>query len=199
MVDSPNPPFHLSNSFDDITQFLELSMETYLAGFRTRHDVFRWAASCKYFDPSCFRTTGPGIKKVKPDRLMYAQFVEWVNQPCSKLSVSSSHNELPFILPDKLAQVREEALTFFGKKQAFENVVTERLNRQRIKEVFRGSTVRDWANLGHNWKGVKFIMDKIRQKLGGNDGVLEFFGKHGEEGLRQLVLQVKLTMTIEMN
>ena len=129
---------------------------------------------------------------------MYAHFVEWVHRSPSSLSVSPSHNERSFALSDKLAQVREEALIFFGKKQAFEGIVKERLDRQQIKEVFSGSCVRDWADLGNNWKGVKFIMDKIRQKLGGNDGVLEFFGKHGEDGLRQLVLQVKLTMVIEM-
>ena len=180
-------------------RFLGLSMDAYLAGFRTKHEVFQWAASCKYFDPSQFRTTGPGIKKVKPDRLMYAHFVEWVNQLSSKLSVTSSHNEQhSFALSDQLSQVREEALVFFEKKRVFESIVRERLDRQKIKEVFRGSCVRDWADLGNNWRGVKFIMDNIRQKLGGNDGVLEFLGNHGEDGLKELVLQVKLTMAIEM-
>ncbi|KAF8195582.1 hypothetical protein BJ912DRAFT_957473 [Pholiota molesta] len=38
---------------------------------------YKWAISSKYFDPSQFRSTGPGITKVKAQRTMYSDFVEW--------------------------------------------------------------------------------------------------------------------------
>ena len=115
---------------------------------------------------------------------MYAEFVEWVEKQRNMLG-------------DRLVleEIREnallEALVFFKKKEAFDTLVLERSNRIRLKEIFSGPTVRDWADMGGYWKGVKLIMDEVRARLGGEEGVLTFLDKNGQQDLKDIVLQVK--------
>jgi hypothetical protein len=197
-VDSPNPPFRLSDSFDDITQFLGLSMDIYDKGFTTKREVFLWVASCRYFDPSLFRTKGEGIKKVKDDRLMYAEFVKWVEESWLQPAGPTEKKNLAFARQEKSAKVREEALLFFGKKDTFEALARQRFSKQMFKESFNGSRVRDWAELGGNWKAVKSIMTGVRQMFGGDEGVLAFVVSHTQDELKALVLQVKIDLDLNL-
>lgn len=121
---------------------------------------------------------------------MYAEFVEWVEQrgDTSESEFGQCHK---FVLGEMQVNVQAEALVFFKKKEIFDALVLERSNRIRLKEVFSGSTVRDWADMGGYWKGVKLIMDEVRARLDGEEGVLTFLDKNGEQGLKNVVLQVK--------
>ena len=186
--DAPNPPFDLSDDFTEISKFLGLSLPTFQEGFKTKRDVFKWAASCKYFDPSQFRTSGPGITKVKSERTMYAEFVEWVEETRKLEQFSTS---APLSREDRYAKTREEALIFFNKKEEFNALVKARFNRLRLKESFSGSRVRDWTELGEYWKGVKLVMDEVRVRLGGEEGIVGLLDEHGEDELRKVVLQAK--------
>ncbi|KAF8967169.1 hypothetical protein BDZ97DRAFT_1903560 [Flammula alnicola] len=190
--DPPNPPFELSQSFDDICQFLGLSLATFHGGFNTREEVYKWATSSKYFDPSQFRSAGPGITKVKAERTMYADFVEWVEMTKSSIQISHGLSR-----EERHGKIREEALLYFNKKQEYENIARARLNRTRLKEAFSGSRVRDWTELGQYWKGVKLIMDEVRERMGGEDGILEFLDKNTEDDLKEIVLQVKADLGIQ--
>lgn len=181
----PNPPFELSESFDEIASFLGYSLKTFHEGFKTNQQVYEWAASSKYFDPRGFRTQGPGITKVKVERTMYAEFVKWVETRARTTSSDLPSRE------ERQRQIREEALIFFNKKEEFESLARDRLNRLRLKEVFSGSRVRDWAELGEYWKGVKLIMDEVRTRMGGEEAILEFLNKNSEDDLKKIVLQVK--------
>jgi hypothetical protein len=181
----PNPPFDLSESFDEIASFLGYSLKTFHEGFKTNQQVYEWAASSKYFDPRDFRTQGPGITKVKVERTMYAEFVKWVETRPRTTSLNLPSRE------ERQRQIREEALIFFNKKEEFESLARDRQNRSRLKEVFSGSRIRDWAELGEYWKGVKLIMDEVRARMGGEEAILEFLNKNSEDDLKKIVLQVK--------
>jgi hypothetical protein len=37
----------------------------------------------KHFNPRFFRSIGPGVKRVKPERKMYGEFVTWIEQKTS--------------------------------------------------------------------------------------------------------------------
>jgi len=121
---------------------------------------------------------------------MYAEFVRWVETrpPTTSLYLRSRE--------EKQRQIREEALIFFNKKEEFEGLARDRQNRSRLKEVFSGSRVRDWAELGEYWKGVKLIMDEVRTRMGGEEAILEFLNKNSEEDLKNIVLQVKDDLNI---
>jgi hypothetical protein len=186
MPNPPNPPFGLSESFDEIASFLGYSLERFHEGFKTNQEVYDWAASSKYFNPRDFRTQGPGITKVKVERTMYAEFVKWVEAtrtPTNNLDLPSRE--------ERQKQIQQEALVFFNKKEEFETLARDRQNRLRLKEIFSGSRVRDWAELGEHWRGVKLIMDEVRVQMGGEEAILEFLDKNSEEDLKQVVLQVK--------
>jgi hypothetical protein len=116
---------------------------------------------------------------------MYAEFVKWVETRARTTSSDLPSRE------ERQRQIREEALIFFNKKEEFESLARDRLNRLRLKEVFSGSRVRDWAELGEYWKGVKLIMDEVRTRMGGEEAILEFLNKNSEDDLKKIVLQVK--------
>lgn len=170
----------------EISQFLDLPLELFYEGFKTKHDVFSWAASMKYFDVKHFRTTGTGIQKIMARRAMYAEFVQWVKdmQPRSPL-----YNELSE--EERIQRIHEDALTFFKKKEELNNLVNLRLRKLRLKESFSGDRVREWTQIGNHWKGVKLIMDEVRQRLGGEQGVSNFLDANSEDALKSLVLQVQ--------
>jgi len=163
-------------------------METYHTGFQTRREVFQWAASCKYFDHSRFQTRGEGFKKVKQDRRMYAEFVDWVEESRPHLAESGG---LP--RSERYAKAREDALLFFDKREAFDDIVRARINKQRFKSFFNGSLVRHWAELSDgDWLAVKLIVDEVRRRLGGDVGIMGLLDdSHGQEELEDLVHQIK--------
>ncbi|KAJ3503985.1 hypothetical protein NLJ89_g8179 [Agrocybe chaxingu] len=191
--DPPNPPFDLSEHFEEIAEFLGLSMQRYNEGFETKRDVFEWAASIRFFDPSQFKSQGPGISKVKPERKMYAEFVEWVvamrQEPSQDQTDRLSRQDLR-------APTRDVALAFFGKKGEFEALAKARSDRLKLKGCFSGSVVHDWAEMGGYWKGVKLIMDEVRARMGGEEGILKFLEGHSENDLKKAVLQVKSDLGI---
>lgn len=170
-----------------------LSLKTYNEGFKTKQEVYEWAVSSKYFDASQFRSKGPGFTKVKAQRTMYSDFVEWVET----LNASRQPNAEPRLSREqRQATIRQEALKYFDKMEEYETLAKTRSSRTRLKESFSGSVVRDWTNLGEYWKGVKLIMDEVRNRLGGEDGVLDFLNKNTEEDLKNFVLKVQADLGI---
>jgi len=165
--------------------FFGLPLSVYDAGFETKQAIFDWVATSRLFDAKHFRSQGSGFRKVKPERKMYAEFVEWVERQ-KNVSESTSHK---FVLEEMQANVRMEALVFFKKKEAFDALVLER-SRIRLK-IFSGSAVHDWADMKGYWKGVKLIMDEVRVRLGGEKGILIFLNENSEQDLKDIVLRVK--------
>jgi len=167
-------------------------MATWKVGFKTRREVFEWAGTCRFFDPKKFRSQGEGIRKVKQERKMYAEFVEWAMQRAAEAaSGEEAAQESKEMRQERELKLRNEALVHFKQKEAFDALTRERLLRTRVKEVFRGATVRDWTNLGEHWKGVKIVMDAVRERVGEEEGILRILGAEGEEGVKQIVLNVK--------
>lgn len=172
-----------------------MSMDPWIVGFKSKREVFEWVGTSRFFDPRRFRSTGEGFRKVKPERKMYHEFVEWAME---KVLAATERGEE---LPGQRAKVltRDEILEYFGKKKAFETLVQERTRRLELKEVFSGHKVRDWADLGNHWKGVKLIMDAVRERYGGDEGIWELYDREGEEGVKKVVVQVKEDMLVEID
>ncbi|KAJ6577218.1 hypothetical protein B0H19DRAFT_1217986 [Mycena capillaripes] len=177
----PRPPFELSESMNEIMKYMGLSMERWKAGFQTKKEVFEWVGESPLFDAARFRAEGQGIKKVKPERKMYAQFVEWAKEQKEHLADSSTASERTM---DKEEQV-QHALKYFGKKEEFDAMEREDREKARLKESFNGSKVREW------WKDLKNIMDEVRATVGGEPGILKILDEKGEEGIKEYVLQAK--------
>lgn len=173
-------------------RFFGLSVDTYNAGFKTKQAIFEWVATSRLFNPKYFQSKGTGFRKVKAERKMYAEFVEWVEK---QRNTSEWDGDTP--VPEQIqANGQLEALVFFNKREAFDALVSERSSRIRLKECFSGTVVRDWADMGGYWKGVKLIMDEVRARLGGEEGVLIFLEKNGDQDLKDMVLQVKAELGI---
>ncbi|KAJ7127127.1 hypothetical protein C8R44DRAFT_702136 [Mycena epipterygia] len=190
----PRPPFDLCENMDEILQYMGLSMEQWKGGFQKKQQVFEWVRTSSLFDPARFQTEGRGFKKVKPERKMYAQFVEWVKEQQQHRDGSesaSSHGTL-----DKEEQI-QHALKYFGKKKQFDTLAREDADKARLKEVFNGTNVRSWMGLtGEQWKELKMAMDQVRQWVGGEPGILKVLDEKGEEGIKELVLRAKDKLSV---
>ncbi|KAJ7158906.1 hypothetical protein C8R46DRAFT_1110730 [Mycena filopes] len=186
------PPFELSESMDDIMQYMGLSMERWKAGFRTKQDVFEWVGTSSFFDPLHFQSKGPGFKKVKPERKMYAQFVQWVTEQQTHLDAASVASTSPMSNEERI----QHALEYFGKKAEFDALNREEAEKARLKELkdagFNGVKVREWVGLAeHQWQDVKMIMDEVRGRVGGDPGILKILDERGQEAMKEYVLQAK--------
>ncbi|KAG6900347.1 hypothetical protein C0995_003852 [Termitomyces sp. Mi166 len=133
-----------------------------------------------------FRSHGEGFRKVKADRKMYAEFVQWAEgKGKGKTGGAGAGEEKPRQgnfkrkrTEEELRELQDMALVHFNKKDAFEALARERERRASLKQ------------------GVKMIMDKVRERLGGEEGVTEFFGREGENGVRRVVLEEKERLSI---
>jgi hypothetical protein len=183
----------LSQNFDDILPFLGLSRKTYDSGFKTKEEVFKWVTTMKWFDPRYFDgDKRPGKSKVKADRHMYAEFVQWVGHTKRPSSLDVPDHVMSHEAESQLCRsVREEALRHFNKTEEFNAAQKAKETQQKVRNVFSGHQVRDWAELGEYWKGVKMIMDEVRIRLGGDEKVLMLCEEEGEEALAALIREVR--------
>lgn len=188
--DPPNPPIELSRSFDEITDFMGWSMDAWRTGFRRKRDIFEWAGSSHFFNPRKFRTHGVGISKVKEERKMYMEFVQWASEKAAAF-FPVEEDESKVTKEEHWVAFRDRTLAHFNKKEKFDAINDERVRRVHLKQVFSGSRVRDWAELGEHWKGVKMIMDVVREKYGGDGGILELYNGGGEQAVKSVVLEAK--------
>jgi hypothetical protein len=178
---------------DVIMQYMGLSMERWKAGFATKRQVFEWVGESPFFDPTRFRSEGQGFKKVKPERKMYAQFVEWAQGQKERVRDSDPTARGGM---DKQERI-QHALVYFHKKAEFDALARETADKALVKEGFNGVKVRLWTGLAvHQWKELKLIMDQVRGWVGGEQGIVKTLGEEGEEGLEKLVLRAKNELKI---
>ncbi|KAJ7475721.1 hypothetical protein FB451DRAFT_254437 [Mycena latifolia] len=192
----PRPPFDLTESMDEIMEYMGLSMKQWKDGFQTKQQVFEWVGTSSLFDPARFRTEGQGIKKVKPERTMYAEFVQWAKEQNQHLGDSNSASRGCL---NKEEQI-QHALKYFGKKEQFDALAREDSEKARIKESFSGSKVRSWTGFSEGqWKDLKATMDQVRAWVGGEQGILKILDEEGEEGIKKLVLRAKEMLATRPN
>lgn len=175
-------------------EFMGLSMNIWAVGFRTKREIFEWVGTSRFFNPNTFKSEGEGSKRVKPERKMYAEFVQWIME--GRADAAGDAGALNIKRSEWRLAARDEALVFFHQKETFDAMARERDQRSLLKQVFSGSKVRDLAGLGEYWKGVKMIMDEIRHRVGGDEGVLKVYEQEGEEGVKRLVLLAKEDLSL---
>ncbi|KAE9400430.1 hypothetical protein BT96DRAFT_1097497 [Gymnopus androsaceus JB14] len=181
----PHPTLTLSTDYDRISKFFGWSNERRHAGFNTRKEIFDWVAESRFFDPKYFKSSGAGIKKVKPERTMYREFVLFANEQAARPGVTTMDMEEVL---RRREDVRNEALVEFGWRDEVDGHVRLYEARKRLKCVFNGTTVKDWTGLGNNWRGVKIVMDVVRKKHEDEEGILQVLMSEGEVGVKQCVM-----------
>ncbi|KAF5369589.1 hypothetical protein D9758_002685 [Tetrapyrgos nigripes] len=187
----PHRRIDLSDNFEEIAEFFGWSMETRNAGFATRQQVFDWVTTSRFFDASRFRTQGEGIRKVKPQRTMYSDFVEWVGGLRDTFTSLTDEEKKQIV-----ESARAEALEHFGKREEVESMVRNFEARKRMKDVFNGVSVKSWIG-AHQWQDVKSVMDRVREQHGGDEGVSTLLDTEGEGILQQRVLEAFRELKID--
>ncbi|KAK0464571.1 uncharacterized protein EV420DRAFT_1760578 [Desarmillaria tabescens] len=165
----PNPGIMLSTDFDVITDFIGCDMKRYEQGFSTKRALFEWIAKSRFFAPRMFgKSDADGANRIP-----------------------SPNDESP---AERQRRIREEALRHFGKDVVLNVQMSEITARTRLKAAFNGKIVAEWAEMGTHWRGVKMIMDRVREQCGGGDEhVMEMLDneENGEEKLIQMVIQAR--------
>lgn len=192
IADPPHPHFELTTDFDEVLSVLGLSKERFEQGFKTKVEVFEWAATMKGFDPRFFKHSGVGFTKVKPQRTMYTEFVHWVGARQFEAPTASHTEDNGNRDHEKWAEkLREEALARFGKTTEWNALIASRVHKERCRKVFSSEKVREWlGDDKESWRDLGQTMKVVMDRLGDVEGVLAYQEQNGEEGLRDLVRQV---------
>jgi hypothetical protein len=131
-----------------------------------------------------FRVEGEGIHKVKRDRKMYAEFVSWVSALQEQGDMrNTTRHDFP-----TASGLRDDALAFFNKKDEFESLIRGRAAKAQLKNVFNAQMVTTWIGRRRDWQTVKSVMQGMRERLGGDEGVLKCWEEKGEEELHRIAL-----------
>ncbi|TFK74885.1 hypothetical protein BDN72DRAFT_886254 [Pluteus cervinus] len=177
MSNPPHKTIELSNTFEDITRYLGLSMERWEAGFTSKAEVFQWAATSRFFNPAEFRSQGQGFSKVKAERGCLS------NKERKQPEETRAEKEI---------RIRNEALVHFGKKYEVDEQKHQVELKKQLKNAWNGKVVMEWVELGNHWMGVKQIMENVRERCGGDEGVIRLLEqKDGQAKVKLLVFQAK--------
>ncbi|KAI0061691.1 hypothetical protein BV25DRAFT_1764386, partial [Artomyces pyxidatus] len=151
--------FFLSSSFPEILSFFALSMDRWKAGFSTQQDAFKWIASSRCYDPRLiYKRTKRETSHV--NRAMYQAFFRWNRERLPEESESLSGQDKAMLIEN----VRQEALTHFGKKDEHNALVRVNEKRVLLKATWNGKKVGEWTGW-HGWD-VGQVMKYVRVKVG---------------------------------
>lgn len=151
-------------------------MRRFNEGFSTRTALYEWLASSPYIRPDMF-TSANSVGKVKPERKIYWEFVEWAQAQAVPIASTTS--------------LREAALEHFGKREEVETFLREEAARAQYKATFNGKRVAQWAEMGEDWRRVKIIMDHVRTQCGGDEGISRMIQENSEDAEKTLVDMVR--------
>lgn len=216
MVDPPNKPVQLSKSFHEILQFLGLSMDRWEQGFETKQEIFEWVAANRFFDRETFETRPSGSTKVKGERSMYHEFINWVVQQrqeedelAAKRGTQLSQGRRPGAEPrtgsekvqesnftERQHQIRNEALIHFGKKDEVDALAKAKKMKQHLQAGFNSQIIETWVKTGHRWADVKKIKEVVMERCGGEAGVLKLLDEGDTAQLKEMVHKVKAELGV---
>jgi hypothetical protein len=156
--------------------FFALSEDEWNNGFTTQQEIFDWLMKSRFFDSGRTVRMFDHKHKAKTERTMFYAFPEYVR------SIHRIHRILD------VAQIQQQALIHFGKKEEYDTIVREKFVLKQIKELFNGNLVMEWTGLT-NWGSVKRVMDEVRAKIG--DNWREVMVDMPPDEIRLLTLKVK--------
>jgi hypothetical protein len=168
----------LTSSFPAIFEFFSLSQAVWEQGFNTEQEIFEWLMASRFFDPARVARIYSHKQKAKSDRTMFYTFPQYVRSKCLGIRAIPSPTE-----------VQHEALLHFGKKEEFDAIVREKQIQKRLKEIFSGHLVMEWTGLP-SWGWVKKVMDRVRQRAGGENWK-EVLVDMSIEEVKALTIEVK--------
>ncbi|KAI9512422.1 hypothetical protein F5148DRAFT_1163196 [Russula earlei] len=193
LVPTYSSTFVLSSSIPDIFPFFELSLERWKAGFATMHEVFEWVASSRFYVHGQVSDRVSRVKS-RANRNMYHAFFQWRDARESPDAENESQPQDVQETGDREAMiesVREEALTFFGKRDEHDALVQANERKVRLKAIWNGRKVGEWT--GGNGRVVGRVMALMRQTIGEEE-----IGQMTEEELKGHVLQIKEVVELQI-
>ncbi|KDQ62439.1 hypothetical protein JAAARDRAFT_30349 [Jaapia argillacea MUCL 33604] len=160
--------FPLSASFEKIMPYFGLSLDTWKQGFSSQKEIFQWVETSRFFEPrrlvkaSTFETPNAKERSLE-DRGMYQSFLVHVREIASQQDVDTWPR-----LKTK-AEIRDEALTYFDKKEAYERLVHDNWVKARVRATWNGNKVIEWTGL---WGlRVRELMQEVERRVGGKEGI----------------------------
>lgn len=128
---------HISDEGKDIFNFIDLSWDRYMEGFKTQEDVFDYIISSKYFDAEKYLLKN--LSKANRDRNKrrkgYLEFLEYIeNKTFDKSEPKPSVEEISKYFNINL-------------QEEIDKVVQNHETVKKINRKFNGKLVMEWANI----------------------------------------------------
>jgi hypothetical protein len=165
-------------------------MARWKEGFQRQEDIFNWIETSRFYDAHAVVGDPKKNTSGRKDRVMYQDFVRYADG-IVKTTPETARKARP-----SRAAVLEEALAFFGKREAYELAAVRRREEQtKLSEhqaargVFNADKVRDWTalDLKKDWRTVKRLMDLVRAQLGGEAAIADLDEALIEQSVRELL------------
>jgi len=132
----------LSTNVPQIFDFLGYDYQRYLTGFDHENDFFQWIISGKYFRRFYFDDDqlNHAHRQRTSKRPIYIKFIAYLNeQQIPKRELTEDRDELA-------RAIRQQALIFFDKQQAYEQGLNCREENRRFREKYSGRYFTDIDN-----------------------------------------------------
>lgn len=162
-------------------------MEVYEQGFKSKEELFDWLRTSCFFKPQFLVRAYPAMDKTaaKNQRGMYDAF----SKLCETLLASTPSDGGKDSRPD-VNEWRENSLTFFGRKEEYDQIVRKNNLERTYREKFNGRKVMEWTgSYGHV---IRDIMGVIRKQFSKED-----IAQMDEDALRNMVREVQKNLPVK--
>jgi hypothetical protein len=166
-------------------------MDAWKEGFATREDTFKWAATSRFFCAQRLEEAQNRSKRKEiAKRDMYNHFLIWGRE-------QQRDGPEPTWTPESVVA---EALVYFNKKAEYDELMKEYARvkaiheaRRRVKSKFNGILVEEWTGLRN--LDVKKVMDKVRERVGGEIVMDVWTTEEIRSAVRQASLELGYTIS----
>ncbi|CAF1373440.1 unnamed protein product [Adineta ricciae] len=152
----------LSSNPQDIFAFLGHDYERYAKGFENANEFFQWIVEGKYFRRQYFDDDqlNHAHRQRTSKRPIYIKFIAFLDE-------HEIPREQPIENRDELARdVRQQALTFFDKQDAYEKGLNARDEKRQFREKYSG---KDFLDIGDQKQMIPVHMRNFERRFGKTD------------------------------
>ena len=142
----------LSDSPDQVCDFLGLNWTKYTQGFNNLTEIFEWITETKYFSPELFKTFNHEHFKRLSTRPMYIKFIEYIG-----INLNKIYRGFEFSNNEQLT-----AIKYFNAENLAEKVKSDLETKKIIHEKFNGNYL---IARGYNGKETGKIISEFKNKV----------------------------------
>jgi hypothetical protein len=151
----------LSTNVQQIFEFLGYDYQQYIKNFDNENEFFQWITSGKYFRRFYFDDDqlNHAHRQRTSKRPIYIKFIAYLNNQQIPSNKIENHDE-------HVHTIRQQALIFFDKQQAYNQGVNLREEKRQYREKYNG---RYFSDIDNSKKMIPIHMKNFEKRFGNTD------------------------------